>query len=183
VAVDLQCDVVGGAQQGPRGRIGEHEVGVERRQRRDRRRRSTRRGRCLGLHQPARRDPWGDQRIQAQQVRRMRLPVGAAQPDRKIDRGAGLRHARGDCDARVQILGQQSVARAYAEVGRAARGVHRGLELRQRRRVDQLHRERERHAQRDGQHGRGLPPRMVAPLGPQQSGEQRRHRQRERAVR
>ncbi len=182
VAVTLQRDVVGSAQQRACGGVDVDQIGIERRQRRGRRGRcrSLRRargGRRFRLHQPARRDPGGDQRVEAQQVRRMRLPVGAAQTDRQVDHRTRLRDARREREARVQILGQQAVARPHAEVGRAAGRMHRGLELRQRRRVDQLHREGQRDAQRDGQHGRGLPPRVMAPLGPQQPCEQRAHGQ------
>jgi hypothetical protein len=55
--------------------------------------------------------------------------------------------------------------------------MHGRLEFRQRRRVDQLHREGQRDAERDRHHRRGLAPGVMAPFGPQQLGIQRPHRQ------
>ncbi len=180
-AVDPQRDAVRRAQLRARGSIDEDEIGVERGQRRDRRRLRAgraRRGRGLGLREPAGRDPRCHQRIEAQQVRGMRLPVAAAQADREIDHRTRLRDARRHRDARVKVFGQQAIARTHAEVGRAAGRMHRGLELRQRRCVDQLHRERQRDAQRHGHDRRRLSPGVMSPFRPQQLEVQRRHRQR-----
>ena len=63
-----------------------------------------------------------------------------------------------------QRVGQAAaVARREREVGLAVGRSHRGSELRQRRRVDELHRERQRHAERDGEQHRRMSPRVLAP--------------------
>ena len=86
----------------------------------------------------------------AQQARCVGLAIGAGERRRQLDDRARLRHAGRGRDAGVERVGQLAVARPHAEIGRAAGGVDGGVELGQRRRVDQLHGERERDAEADG---------------------------------
>ncbi|MGN6528141.1 MAG: hypothetical protein ACTHL8_17265 [Burkholderiaceae bacterium] len=195
-AARLQRDLAGVADQRTRGGVDEDDVGIQRDQahrrgigrgrgcsgRRRRRAARPRRGRRrpgrggarrgIGHRQPVGRDPGGDQRVQAQELRGMRPAVGALHGQRNLDHRAGHRDARGQRDAPVQILGQGPVACPHAEVGRAAGGVDGRVELGERRRVDQLHRERERHAQPDRDDRRRLAPRVVQPLRTQQAAEE-----------
>jgi hypothetical protein len=115
------------------------------------------------------------QRIHAQQLQRHGLSRGVARQPGEFKHGAGHGHLRMGRHALEQHIVQRALARTQFRVGLAVDGGHRLPELGQRRCVDELHRERQRHAQRDGQHRHHAAPRVVAQLLPGECGEQPAH--------
>ena len=82
-----------------------------------------------------------------------------------------MRDLRQPVDLRVDGFVKTALRRAQFQVGRAVDGAHRLRELIQRRRIDQMHRERQRHSQHHGQHGGSVAPPVMAQLLPGESFE------------
>ncbi len=88
--------------------------------------------------------------------------------------------ASATCGCRASLLEQGLVEAALRgaqfQVGLAVDRAHRARELVERRGIDQLHREGQRHAQHHGQHGGRVAPGVVAEFLPGEGGEQCAHR-------
>ena len=114
---------------------------------------------------PVRRRPPAARRCRARAATAPRRPTTRARRDVELDHRAGHAHrfvARQRFDQRV--VEAFARARGDRQVGVAVGGAHGAGKLRQRRGVDQMHGECQRHPHRDGQcHGR-MPPRMQAPF-------------------
>jgi len=83
------------------------------------------------------------------------------------------------CGTLVQRLVEAAALAAQFEVGHAVDGAHRRAELAQRGLVDEVHRERQCHAERDRQQRGQVAPRVVAQLGPRQLAQQARQEPRQ----
>jgi hypothetical protein len=95
--------------------------------------------------------------------------------------GVDLQHRAGHLHRRIrrhaleQLVVEALALPAQAQVGLAIGRAHRGRELRQGRLVDDVHRPRQRHAQRHRQHHHRVTPGMVAPFAPRQGEQQAQH--------
>ena len=97
---------------------------------------------------------------------RSRLPGAIERLRVELDHRAGQRHAGLRGDTREQGLVETLALRAQLEVGLAVDLAHRGAELAERRFVDEVHREGQRHAQGHRQHRHGVAQRLVQQPGP-----------------
>ena len=83
-----------------------------------------------------------------------------------------LQHRAGDGDLRMvgdtlkNRLIKAALNGAQLQIGLAVDRTHRLRKLAQRRRIDELHRKRQRHAQHDGGHCREIAPRVVQQFAP-----------------
>ena len=125
--------------------------------------------RC-GSWQQVQRHRRRDQRVQPENAQRHA-------PALRVERvGFDFQHRAGQHDLRmcgnariqgfVEPTAEGAVALAQLEVGLAVDAAHRGAEFAERRFIDQVHRERQRHAQHDGEPGAQVAPDVVAQLGP-----------------
>ena len=108
-------------------------------------------------------------RIGTRAARRRR--TRRCRPRRPGSRRATLRRG-GDACRRAPRRSRRA-APTQREVGLAVDGAHGGAELGERRRVDQVHRERERDAEHHREQRGGVAPRVVAQLGPRELAQQR----------
>jgi hypothetical protein len=76
---------------------------------------------------------------------------------------------------RQQMVVQRALARTQFHVGFAVDRAYRAGELGQGGCVDQVHGKRQRHAQHDGHHGRGVAPGVVPQFLPGEGAQQRAH--------
>ncbi len=126
--------------------------------------------------QERRRERGDHQRIDADDPDRHALAGGVEGVGLGLDHRAGERHLRMGGDSRVQRLVEARRRADDLEVGLAVDRAHRGAEFGQRRGVDQVHRERQRHAEHHGQERGAVAPGMVAKLRPGELAQQRRER-------
>jgi hypothetical protein len=115
------------------------------------------------------------QRIHAHHAHRQALAVGAGGVGREFQHRAGQHHLRMGGHAAEEGFVERSLDAAQLQVGLAIDGAHRAGKLAQRRGVDQVHRERQRHAQHHRHHRGRVAPGMVAQFLPGEGAQQGQH--------
>ena len=134
-------------------------------------------GALVGLRHRGRRDGGGHQGVDAEHLHGDTPAIGVGHDGVDFDDGTRQRHLRVRGDSRVDGLVEAGALRAQFEVGLAIDLAHRGAELAERRLIDQVHRECQRHAEHHRQPGRDVARGVVAQLGPRDLAQQRQQGQ------
>src|SRR6185369_13593882 len=124
--------------------------------------------------QHRRRETRDDERVDADDADRDAAAGGIERERLGLDDRARDRDAGRLRDAAVERFVEAAARPDELEVGVAVDRAHRGAELGERRRVDEVHRERERDTERHCEQRGDVAPRVVAQLGPRELAQQRK---------